>query len=135
MENKTQPTYKAALYIRLARKDEEAVAVQKNNLRVFARKQGFDNCMEYCDNGYNGLNFTRPAFLEMEKAINAGEINTIIMQSVSRIARDFILVGEWLERVRDKGVRFIALDRSHEPTSYSLELTRFLQGKQPKRRL
>ena len=100
---------KAALYIRVARMDDKAVEQQKTQLRIFAQEQGYKDIAIYTDNGYGGLNFNRPAFMQMESDIQAGRINELIIRDISRISRDTILTSDWLEKIRCSGVEVKSL--------------------------
>jgi DNA invertase Pin-like site-specific DNA recombinase len=104
---------KAALYCRVASRhpdDAGAIKIQLEKLRDFAKRQGHNVCMEYFDDGFSGNDLERPAFMEMEVAINEGKINTIIIRGVDRIARNMLLFAEWDEWRRSKGVQLITLD-------------------------
>ena len=63
----------------------------------------------------------------MNKAINDGEINIVIMKSISRIARDYILTHEWLSFIKKKGVQFITMDDSHVPMPFMGEVVSLLK--------
>lgn len=62
------------------------------------------------DDGYSGVSFTRPAFMELMELAEAGEIDTIIVKDHSRLGRNRLVVGQLLEEdfVR-LGVRYIAI--------------------------
>ena len=96
MQNKTR----VAIYCRVASQNDEMIEHQIMMLRIFARGQGYSNITIYSDNGYNGLNFDRPAFTQMENDIQAGLIGAIVIKDLSRIGRNFIEVTDWLERTR-----------------------------------
>lgn len=109
--------HKTALYCRVASRhpdDAGAMQIQLERLRDFAKQQGHNVCMEYFDDGFSGNDLDRPAFAEMEAAINEGKIDTVIIRDYSRIARNHILLEKWDEWRRRKGVKLIALDGSHE---------------------
>ena len=122
--NQAQPS-KTALYCRVASQhpnDAGVTILQLEKLRGLAKQQGYDSYTEYLDNGFSGNDFNRPAFAEMEAAINKGEIDTIIVCSLDRIVRNFILFSEWDEWRRSKGVQLIASDGSHEPPPFLKEV-------------
>ena len=104
-----QDRIKAALYIRVARMDGDAVERQKTQLRVFAQEQGCKDIAIYVDNGYSGLNLNRPAFMQMENDIRAGLVNELIIRDLSRISRDTMLTYDWLEKTRINGVEVKSL--------------------------
>jgi len=85
-----QTTGNTALYCRLAcrvRGDDAVIEYQRMALRSFAEKHGFGNIVEYQDYGYGGHNLDRPALTQMLADIKAGEIGTVIVKNVDRLAR------------------------------------------------
>ena len=50
----------------------------------------------------------------MEKDMAAGKIDTIIVNSIDRIARDHFIREDWLRQLGLMGIRIIAADGSHE---------------------
>jgi DNA invertase Pin-like site-specific DNA recombinase len=104
----------AALYSRVARADDFAMETQRGRLLDFAKQQGHEDCMEYSDNGFNGLSLERPAFAKMEADIIEGKISTVIVRCLDRISRDYVLTDKWVSWLGKRGVSIIALDGSHE---------------------
>ena len=107
--------YRAALYIRLSREDEnegpsESVTNQKSLLNEFVRQHRLSVYDTYVDDGYSGTNFDRPAFRRMIGDIEAGKVNMVITKDLSRLGRDYILTGHYMERYfPEKRVRYISL--------------------------
>ena len=125
-------SHKAALYLRVANShqlDDKAISNQRDMLRDFSTQQGYAVCAEYSDNGYSGNTLDRPAFMEMQAAINAGMMDTIVVRCVDRIARDFFLRETWLEKMRAQGVKIIAADGSHEVPPLASILAGLVRGK------
>ena len=123
---------KVAIYCRVASthpSDAGAIDIQLDKLRDFAIQQGFGRCKEYLDNGYSGNNLNRPAFSKMEADINSGKIDTVIVRCIDRIARNMFLMEEWISSSKEKGVRLIALDGSHEPPSFLKEILELMHKK------
>lgn len=102
MENKT----KVAVYCRVAREDDEVIKNQEEMLWQFAEKNGYNNISIYADNGFNGLNFNRPAFIRLNEDISAGLIEIVIVKDISRISRNYLDASEWINNIRGKGVSF-----------------------------
>ena len=96
---------RTAIYCRVAREDDAAIATQKSVLRDYAERQGFLNISVYGD----GLNYSRPALSRLEADIQAGLVGTVIVQNLSRIGRDFILTEDWIAGIRRKGVSFVSV--------------------------
>ena len=105
----------AALYIRLSREDDhdgpsESVTNQKALLTKYADENGFIVQDIYIDDGWSGCNFDRPAFRRLLDDIEAGKVDTIITKDLSRLGRDYILTGHYLERYfPEHRVRYISL--------------------------
>ena len=104
-----------ALYERLSRDDElqgdsNSIINQKEMLENYAKQNGFSNIRHYTDDGYSGGDFERPAWKQMMRDIDAGQIGTVIAKDMSRIDRDYLQVGFYTEiQFREKGIHFIAI--------------------------
>ena len=67
------------------------------------------------DNGYSGIDFDRPDFREMMKDIEAGKINCVIVKDLSRLGRNYIEVGEYMEEIFPcYNVRLIAINDNYD---------------------
>ena len=107
--------YHVALYIRLSKEDEnegpsESVTNQKSLLHEFVQQHRLSVYDTYIDDGYSGTNFDRPAFQRMIADIEAKKVNMVITKDLSRLGRDYILTGHYMERYfPEKRVRYISL--------------------------
>ncbi len=110
--------YKVAIYIRLSKEDEkddkekdsESVTNQRNILLKFVKDNGYELVDIYIDDGFTGTNFDRPEFKRMIKDIELGKINMVITKDLSRLGRDYITTGEYVEKWFPKhNVRYISL--------------------------
>ena len=107
--------YQAALYIRLSKEDEnegpsESVTNQKSLLDEFVKNNRLSVYDVYIDDGYSGTNFDRPDFQRMIGDIEAGKVNMVITKDLSRLGRDYIMTGHYMERYfPEKRVRYISL--------------------------
>ena len=71
--------------------------------------------VEYVDDGYTGTNFNRPAFQKMIVDLKQGDIKVIVVKDLSRLGRDYIGVGDYIEQIFPlMGVRFIAVNNSFD---------------------
>ena len=76
----------------------------KNNKDIKIYKQ-------YIDDGYTGTDFDRPAYKEMLNDIEKGKIDGIIVKDLSRLGRNYILVGNFIEDIIPKyKLRFISVN-------------------------
>ena len=105
-----------ALYCRLSQDDgregeSNSIVNQKALINEYARKNRFKNLKFFVDDGYSGTTFDRPAFREMEKMIENGEIGTVIVKDMSRLGRNYLQVGMYTDIVfPENDVRFIAIN-------------------------
>ena len=106
---------RAALYIRLSKEDEnegpsESVTNQMSLLEDFVGRYHLSVYDTYIDDGWSGTNFDRPAFRRMIADIEAGKVNLVITKDLSRLGRDYIMTGHYMERYfPEKRVRYISL--------------------------
>ena len=105
----------AALYIRLSVEDNKkrGCSVENQNLVLndfLADKPEFVVYDTYIDNGLTGTNFHRPGFQQMLSDIEAGYINCVIVKDLSRLGRNSIDTGYYIEQYFfTHHVRFIAV--------------------------
>lgn len=95
--------YHVALYIRLSKEDEnegpsESVNNQKSLLDDFVKKHRLSVYDTYIDDGWSGTNFDRPDFQRMIGDIEAKKVNMVITKDLSRLGRDYIMTGHYMER-------------------------------------
>ena len=109
-----------ALYCRLSLedgKDNESMSIsnQKLLLKDYAEKNGMFNCEYYVDDGFTGRNFNRPAFRRMISDIEAGKISCVITKDLSRLGRNYIESGSYMEVFFPKhNVRYIAITDNYD---------------------
>jgi len=107
--------YRVGLYIRLSKEDEnegpsESISNQISLLNQFAREHNLTVCETYIDDGWSGTNFDRPAFKRMIADIEAKAINMVITKDLSRLGRDYIMTGHFMERYfPENRVRYISI--------------------------
>lgn len=115
--------YKAGIYIRLSQEDRdkkyesdsESVINQRDILMNYIKSNGFIFVEEYVDDGYSGTNFDRPAFQQMLKDIKDKKINLVIVKDLSRLGRDHVNTGYFMERFfPENRVRFISIMESYD---------------------
>ena len=104
-----------ALYARLSRDDEkEGISGSIQNQKAILEKYASDNRLPnpkfFFDDGYSGVTFTRPAFMEIMELAEQGQIANLVVKDHSRLGRNRLVVGQLLEEdfVR-LNVRYIAI--------------------------
>jgi len=107
--------YHVALYIRLSKEDEtegpsQSVTNQKSLLEEFVKQHRLSVYDIYIDDGFSGTSFDRPDFQRMIADIEAKKVNMVITKDLSRLGRDYIMTGHYMERYfPEKRVRYISL--------------------------
>ena len=103
------------LYARLSRDDEKegisgSIQNQKAILEKFAADNHLPNPRFMFDDGYSGVTFTRPAFMEIMDLAEQGLVANLVVKDHSRLGRNRLVVGQLLEEdfVR-LNVRYIAI--------------------------
>ena len=95
--------YHVALYIRLSKEDEtegpsQSVTNQKSLLNEFVQQHRLSVYDTYVDDGWSGTSFDRPDFQRMIEDIEAKKVNMVITKDLSRLGRDYIMTGHYMER-------------------------------------
>lgn len=108
-----------ALYERLSHDDEHqgesfSISNQKKLLETYATEHGLTPYVHFFDDGISGTRFDRPGFMDMMQRIEEGQVDTVIIKDMSRLGRDYLVVGQLQEMLRQKGVRLIAINDNHD---------------------
>ena len=114
---KDNSTYNVGIYIRLSREDDdstnesESITNQRDFLEDYVRSNRFNLIDEYVDDGFTGTNFERPAFKRMISDIESCRINCVITKDMSRLGRDYIGIGNYIEKYfPEHNIRYIAVN-------------------------
>ena len=114
---KKQPSEQriTALYARLSRDDEkDGISGSIQNQRAILEKYASDNRLPnpkfFFDDGYSGVTFTRPAFMEIMELAEQGLVANLVVKDHSRLGRNRLVVGQLLEEDFGRlNVRYIAI--------------------------
>lgn len=122
---------KLAFYLRLSLADgdlgknnkDESNSIENQRLILQNFVESMDeldgDVTEYVDDGHTGTNFNRPAFQAMVEDAKRGKIEVILVKDLSRIGRDYIGVGDYLEQIFPiLGVRVIAVNSQYDSNNY-----------------
>ena len=122
LSNNLSKTYLCGGYLRLSKEDDDIAkseTLQSNSIEN--QKEYTEDYLQskpeirvvdfYIDDGYSGVNFDRPDFQRMLQDIKDKKINCVIVKDLSRLGRNYIEVGKYIERLFPfLGVRFIAIN-------------------------
>ena len=113
--------YNAALYLRLSKEDEkkgggkdnndsESIKNQRALLEGYVKDQKINVYDVYVDDGFSGTSYQRPNFERMISDIEAKRINMVITKDMSRLSRNYIDTGYYLETFfPENRVRYVSL--------------------------
>ncbi len=128
-----QYAFLTALYVRLSMEEQEGDLTEKIRnqrellLEYVREKPEFQLVDIYCDNGCTGTNFDRPQWQRLMEDAKAGKVNCIIVKDLSRLGRNYIEAGNYLEKIFPfMGVRFIAISDGYDSENLKPEDTGLL---------
>jgi len=107
---------KTGSYLRLSREDgdkleSDSIKNQRELIKEYAAQhESIHLIEEYVDDGFSGTTYERPDFQRLITDIKAGKINCIIVKDLSRMGRNYIETGRYLEKIFPlMGVRVISI--------------------------
>lgn len=116
--------YHTGIYLRLSvedngKKDADSMENQKNLLMEYVSARPYLMLTDiYMDNGFTGTDFERPEFNRMLKDARDGRINCIVVKDLSRLGRNYVEAGDYIEKVFPfLGIRFIAVNDHYDSDS------------------
>lgn len=119
--------YNTALYARLSadehcRAEGTTIENQLYLLREYVKDKPYLQVAgEYYDDGVTGTKFDRPDFNRMIADMRAGKIDRIIVKDLSRLGRNYLEAGDYLEKIFPFfGVRFIAITDGYDSSCPNL---------------
>lgn len=97
-------------------RDTESLEVQISYIKEYINHR--DDLMlldVFADKRCTGMNFDRPEFERLLKALQERKIDCIVVKDFSRLGRNFVETGQYLEQVFPLfGVRFIAINDNYD---------------------
>lgn len=116
---KTEPVaavYSTAIYARLSREDNlngsDSIENQLAIIEAYLFSHPYlKEAGTYIDNGFTGTDFDRPNWQRLMEDVKDRKINCIVVKDLSRLGRNYIETGEFLEKICPFfGIRFIAIN-------------------------
>lgn len=105
--------YRTGIYARLSSEDKEEDTLENQIYLLKSHVKSQTDMLltdTYVDNGFSGTNFQRPQFIRMMEDVKNGKINCIVVKDLSRLGRDYIETGNYIENVFPfLNVRFVSV--------------------------
>lgn len=124
-----KPKYSAGLYVRISvesarKKEMDTMGTQIQLLRDFAAERSDIEVFDvYNDDDLSGTNYDRPEFARMMNDIRNQKINCVIVKDLSRLGRNALETGEYIEMVFPFfHVRFIAVNDGFDSCAQQADL-------------
>ncbi len=96
------------IYMRVSSRSQQ-VKSQRHQIERYLSANKADTARWFVDDGFSGSVMDRPALDSLKQAIFLGEVDTVVVYSLDRLARDavegMVLIADWLRR----GVRLIVI--------------------------
>ncbi len=119
-----------AMYLRLSGEDKDigrnesnSIANQRQLILDYIQSDKIlSKCeiREFVDDGVSGARFDQAAFQEMIEQVRNGEIQVIITKDYSRLGRDYLEVGKYMECLFPLlHVRYIAVNERYDSDNYA----------------
>lgn len=103
-----QQKLKACAYIRVSTSHQGQLNSLQNQKEHYERRlmsnPGYEYCGIFSDSGISGAKEERPGFLEMMEKARRGEIDLIITKSISRFARNTVVLLKYVRELKELGV-------------------------------
>lgn len=122
MNTEKKKVEKVAVYARVStEKQTESQTIQQQLVRLEAhvKKEGWEWKEEriYLDDGYSGATLVRPGLDRLRQAVQAGEIEQIILTAPDRLARNYVHQMVLLEEIESAGclIEFLERPLSDDP--------------------
>lgn len=137
---KVTKIWSVAIYIRLSQEDSNNGGDKQESNSITSQKALLNEFIEehddlivydtYIDDGFTGTDFNRPSFQRLLEDMRSGNINCVIVKDLSRLGRNYIEVGNYIEQIFPLfNIRFIAINDSVDsfknPTSTNTILVPF----------
>ncbi len=107
------------IYCRTAYPDAHALAVQQASLEAYAEKQGFVIAGITAEHA-SGLDLSRRGLAEVSGAVDAGDVDLLLVTDLSRLGRDVEKVDDYLRWLEDRFVDVICADGTVPQTSMEI---------------
>ena len=105
---------RVGIYCRLSIEDKikegdesRSIQNQKEMLREYCSERNWEIFDIYIDDGFSGINRTRPAFNRLLRDCEQGKIDIVLCKDQSRFSRDTMIIEQYLnDKFLEWGIRF-----------------------------
>ena len=107
---------RAWIYCRVAHPDAHALAVQQASLEAYAEVNGFEIVGTTAEQA-SGLDISRRGLAEVSNAVDAGEVDLLLVTDLSRLGRNVVKADAYLRWLEDRFVEVVCADGTGPQTA------------------
>ena len=100
---------RAWIYCRVAHPDAHALAVQQASLEAYAEVNGFEIVGTTAEQA-SGLDISRRGLAEVSNAVDAGEVDLLLVTDLSRLGRNVVKADAYRRWLEDRFVEVVCAD-------------------------
>ncbi|MCC7068441.1 MAG: recombinase family protein [Burkholderiales bacterium] len=121
---------KAATYSRFSteRQDASSITQQQRATHERAAREGWAVVADFVDEAITGSDANRPAYVRMQAAALAREFDVLLLNDLSRLARDSMEQERVIRRLEFAGVRIITCSDGYDSVSAARKIQRQAAG-------
>lgn len=121
---------RAAIYARYSSEMQRSASIedQARNCRRRADAEGWIIVTTFADEGISGSDSTRPQYQQMIAAAGRHEFDVLLLDDLSRLARDSIEQEKTIRRLEFMQIRIIATSDGYDSESKARKVTRGFKG-------
>ncbi len=100
--------------------DSRSISNQKEMLRDYCIERGWEIFDIYVDDGFSGIDRSRPSFTRLLHDCEQGSIDIVLCKDQSRFSRDTVIIEQYLnDKFLEWGIRFIGVADNADTDSES----------------
>ena len=120
----------AAIYARFSsdKQSESSIEDQERNCLRYAERYGLSVSHRFCDRAISGAYQDRPGFNDMLAAAERGEFNILLVDDLSRLSRDDILMKQIIRRFKFRRARIVGVSDGYDSNEKGEKIQASMRG-------
>jgi len=105
--------------------ESNSISNQRDLLLRYANETGLSNTHFFVDDGFSGTSFDRPGWMQLMSEVDEGNVSAVLVKDMSRMGRDYLRVGLYMEQFADQDIRLIAVNDGVDTSKGTDDFTPF----------
>lgn len=121
---------RAAIYARYSSDNQRATSIedQTRNCRHMAEREGWIIAASFADAAISGSDANRPQYQAMLEAAKRNQFDVLLVDDLSRFARDSVEQEQSIRRLEFQGIRIIGISDGYDSESKARKIHRGVKG-------